>query len=90
MHGNCGRHTFIATKSRVFHHKVPPMADPSTLTPEPPTFSQLMDRAVLTNTRRIELLLLAQFNPIRAGMQIGLIIAGQQLACRMAADKDER
>jgi hypothetical protein len=66
------------------------MADPSTMTPEPPTFAELMDRAVLTPTQRMKLAMLAAFDPIAAGIKIGGIIAGQQIACAMAADKDER
>jgi hypothetical protein len=64
------------------------MADPSPMTPEPPTFTELMDRAVLTPTQRMELAMLAAFDPIAAGIRIGSIIAGQQLACRIAADED--
>jgi hypothetical protein len=66
------------------------MSDPSPMTPEPklPTWSELLDRAVLTDTQRRELAMLAALDPIAAGIKIGGIIAGQQLACRMAADED--
>jgi hypothetical protein len=53
-----------------------------------PTFSDLLDRAVLTDVQRFELALLAALNPIAAGIKIGGIIAGQQLACRLAAGDD--
>jgi hypothetical protein len=64
--------------------KVATMPDVKT----PPTFAELMDRAVLTPAKRMELALLASFDPIAAGIKIGGIIAGQQHACRMAADDD--
>jgi hypothetical protein len=53
-----------------------------------PTFSNLLDRAVLTDIQRFEFALLAALNPIAAGIKIGGIIAGQQLASRMAAGDD--
>lgn len=52
------------------------------------TFSELLDRAVLSPAQRMELAMLAALDPITAGIRIGGIIAGQQIACRMAADDD--
>jgi hypothetical protein len=66
-----------------------PQPDPSTMTPKPPpSFEAMLDRAVLSNAQRIELLLLRQFDPISAGLKLGGIIAGQLIACSMAADEE--
>jgi hypothetical protein len=53
-----------------------------------PTFAELLDRAVLTDAQRMELAVLAALSPIAAGIKIGGIIAGQQMACRLAAGDD--
>jgi hypothetical protein len=55
---------------------------------QPPTFAQLMDRAILSNDQVIDLAVTYSYDPILAGVKIGSIIAGQQMACRLAVGDD--
>jgi hypothetical protein len=54
-----------------------------------PSFESLLDRAVLSDSERRRLLLLRHHDPFAAGLTLGGIVAGQVLACRMAADNQE-
>lgn len=51
-----------------------------------PTFAELLDRAVQSDKERLHYLILAEMAPLAAGIMIGCLIAGQQMACRVAED----
>jgi hypothetical protein len=56
---------------------------------EPPTFLEHLDYAVLSDTERVELIVLFQLNPLAAHIKLGAIRLGQGVAMQMARDGDE-
>jgi hypothetical protein len=53
-----------------------------------PTFDDLLDRAVLSHSQRLELLLLRHVDPLAAHAKLSGIIIGQRIAERIAAEKE--
>jgi hypothetical protein len=62
------------------------MAD--TASPSLPSFHDLLDRAILSDSQRLDLMLLHHVDPLAAHAKLSGIIVGQRISERIAAEKD--